>query len=95
MVSTMLAGLYFEGYEERIVFVNIHQGLSISIRELQVIGTSRFIFPSNIAEYINDLERLTVNGKYNPFGSNFKTFTELTYIDMQQIIILILAVSRF
>ena len=82
MVNTVLTGLYFEGYEERIVFVNIGQGLSFSIRELQVIGTSRFVFPNNIEDYINDLERLTVNGKYNPFGSNFKIFTELTYIHL-------------
>ena len=68
MVSTSLTGLYLESYEERIVFVNIRQGLSISIRELQIIGTSRFVFPNNIQDYINDLERLTVYGKYNPFG---------------------------
>ena len=83
MVRTSLIGLYLESYEERIVFVNIPQGLSISIRELQIIETSRFVFPNNIKDYINDLERLTFYGKYNPFGSNFKIFTELTHIELR------------
>ena len=83
MVNTTLIGLYFESYEERIVYVNISQGLSISIRELRIIGTSRFIFPSNMEDHINNLERLIFNGKYNPFGSNFKIFKKLTHVELR------------
>ena len=82
-VNTSLIGLYSESYEEGIVYVNISQGVSISIRELRIIGTSRFIFPSNMEDHINNLERLIFYGKYNPFGSNFKIFTELTHVELR------------
>ena len=73
-----LISLYLEGIGERIVFVNISNEASQYIQELHIKGETKFTFLGNTRVLLQHLEVLTFNGRYNPFGWNFKMFRNLT-----------------